>query len=237
MAVMRFHFIFIIGSWMVFSSMQMSAQSTAYIFKGGLTGGTQTWDGNQRNNNLLLRQHGAIAIESHENLEDKFAAFAQLGYHVKGSALRFRGGVGLNGEVFGPQTSALEFKNISLILGAKKKHPIFTDDKWYYSLGLRGDFTADYDLEFYPGFADGVRRWNFGLTVGGGYQWNISEHIGLIFEANFHPDFTRQIYMPPARFINFFTGELEWWPEQSIRNVALEISVGIRFLRKVEYID
>lgn len=212
-------------------------QSTAYIIKGGATGGSQSWNGNQRSNSLLLRYHSAFVIESHENIEDQFAVFAQLGYHVKGSAMRFRGGVGLQGEVFGPQTSALEFRNASLIVGGKRKNTIFVDDKWYYLLGLRLDYTLSYDLQFYPGFGEGVRRWNYGVTIGGGYQWNVSEHIGLIFEANFHPDFSRQIYVPPARFINFFTGELELWPEQNIRNVALEISVGIRFLRKVEYLD
>jgi hypothetical protein len=224
-------FILIMGHSTIF------AQSTAYIIKGGATGGSQSWNGNQRNNSLLLRYHGAFVMESHDNIEDRFAVFGQLGYHVKGSAMRFRGGVGLQGEVYGPQTSALEFRNASFILGGKRKNDIFGSDKWYYLLGLRLDYTLSYDLQFYPGFSEGVRRWNYGVTIGGGYQKKINEHIALIFEANIHPDFSRQIYVPPARFINFFTGELELWPEQNIRNVALEISVGIRFLRKVEYLD
>jgi hypothetical protein len=233
----RVHLLFCLFVSFLFANTTIHAQSTAYILKGGATGGSQTWENAPRNNNLLLRYHGAIAVETHDNLEDKFAAFLQLGYHVKGSALRFRGGVDLNGNVFGPQTNALEFRNISMILGGKRKYDIGEYDKWYYSLGIRGDYTASYTLDFFPGFSDGVRRWNFGISLGGGYQWNISEHIGLIFEANVHPDFSRQIFLPPARYINFFTGELETWPEISIRNVAFEISIGIRFLNKVEYID
>lgn len=225
--------------WIVllFSADFLKGQSTAYILKGGPTGASQSWDGTQRSNNLLLRYHAALAVETHDNEEDKFAAFAQLGYHMKGSALRFRGGIGIDGTVFGPQTSALEFHNISLIAGAKRKHDINYVDKWYYQLGLRLDYTAAYNLEFYQGFADGVRRWNFGITVGGGYQWNFSEHISLILEANVHPDFSRQIFMPPSRFINPFTGELEIWPETNVTNLAFEISIGIRFLNKVVYSD
>jgi hypothetical protein len=221
---------------LVFSASVVSAQSTAYTIKAGPTLGSQSWNNNLRQNSTLFRWHAALNIETHENEVDQFAAFAQLGYHIKGSAIRFRGGIGIDGTVFGPRTTGMEFQNLSLLLGAKKKH-VLGNDRWYYSLGVRGDYTLGYQLDVYAGFKDGVRRFNYGVTVGTGYQWNIQELVGLVLDLSVSPDFSRQIYIPPQFFNNPFTGTREMWQEQNIRNTAIELSIGIRLLRKVEYID
>jgi len=214
------------------------AQSYAFGLKGGPTAAYQLWNNSNRSNSVLLRYHFAAYVESHDNEEDKYAFYSQLGYHVKGSAVRFRGGVDFNNIAIPPRTSALEFRNISLILGAKVKEQLTSEAKWFYSIGVRGDYTVDYSLDLYTGYASGVRPWNFGLTLGTGIQWDIAELYGMIFELNIHPDFSRQIYVPPLRnFPDPFNGTLVTLPEQNIRNAAIELSVGFRLLRKIEYID
>ena len=213
-------------------------QSYAFGVKGGPTAAYQLWNDRSRGNSLLARYHAALFIESHDNEEDKYAIYSQFGYHVKGSAVRFRGGVDFNNIAIPPRTSALEFRNLSLIVGAKMKNELSNRSKWYYALGLRGDYTLDYQLDLYTGYGPGVRPWNFGITLGSGIQWDIEELIGVIVELNIHPDFSRQIYVPPLRnFPDPFTGTLRQLPEQNIRNVAIELSVGFRFLRKIEYVD
>jgi len=214
------------------------AQSFAFGLKGGPTAAYQLWNNSNRSNSVLLRYHFAAYLESHDNDVDKYAFFSQLGYHVKGSAVRFRGGVDFNNIAIPPRTSALEFRNLSLILGAKVKEQLTADSKWFYSIGIRGDYTIDYALDLYTGYSSGVRPWNFGLTLGTGIQWDIAELFGMIFELNIHPDFSRQIYVPPLRnFPDPFNGTLVTLPEQNIRNAAIELSVGFRLLRKIEYVD
>jgi len=235
---MKFLRILILVELFFIFSIETEAQSYAFGLKGGPTAAYQLWNDRTRGNSLLFRYHIAAYIESEDNDDDRYAVFSSIGYHIKGSAVRFRGGVDLNNIAIPARTSALEFRNISLILGAKVKNDLAVNQKWYYSLGLRGDYTLDYALDLYTGFGAGVRRWNFGLNVGGGIQWNLSDYVGVIAELNLQPDFSRQIYIPPLQnFPDPFNGVLRTLPEQNIRNVALELSFGFRLLRKIEYVD
>ena len=74
-------------------------QSYGFGLKGGLTGATQAWENRSRANSLMLGWHVAAFIESQDNTEDKFSIFSELGYHTRGSAARFAGGVGFDGQV------------------------------------------------------------------------------------------------------------------------------------------
>lgn len=223
-------------SFLIWSDLQ--AQSYAFGMKLGPTAGYQLWDGRARNNSLLFRYHIAAFIETHDDVADAYSLFLQGGYHVKGSAIRFRGGVDRDGIVIPGRTSAMEFHNLSVIAGAKQKFELDDNKKWYYILGLRGDYTVDYSLDVYSGFEGGIRPFNFGLSVGGGIEWTIQELVGLTAEFTVNPDFSRQIFVPPLpNFPDPFTGTLRTLPEQNIRNATIELSFGIRFLHKIEYID
>jgi hypothetical protein len=213
------------------------AQSYGFGLKGGFTGATQAWESRSRANSLMLGWHVAAFIESQDNTEDKFSIFSQLGYHTRGSAARFAGGVGFDGQILDARTFRLQFNNISLALGGKRKYPAFTGHQWFYSLAVRGEYTLDYNLEIYSGFSEGVRRFNFGISVGTGYQLNIAEKVGIILELQVQPDFSRQVFVPPTRWNNPYNGQIQQLPEQNIRNLSVELSVGFRLLREIVYED
>ena len=223
------------------------AQNYAFGVKGGLTVGIQQWNGFERD--PLFAYHGAAYIESADE-GTELALLAQLGYHVKGSALRNRFGVNLiDNQVFRAADRKFEFRNISLLLGAKQKKDFAEDIKTYWMVGIRGEYTIDTNLDihraynlryntlFFP-IDEFVQPWNYGVTVGGGFEFLFSELIGGVIEITVNPDFSRQYAQPLIPNVTDpFTGSVRSLPERSIRNIAFEISFGARFLRKVIYYD
>lgn len=228
----------------------MSAQSTAYVFKGGLSLGTQKWDNADRQ--LLFAWHGALAVESVDNENDRSALFAQIGYHVRGSATRFRF-INFDGFPGGSFSEGFRFNNISLILGAKQKFPMGAAGtaRYYYFGGLRGDYTLSTNIDqlsqgndcaigVYP-LIGGVQRWIGGVSAGGGIEFKLSELVGGQLELSIHPDFTLQYRQPPATIRLpgncTYNGQPQdiSIPERKIRNTTLELSLGLRLLKKVVY--
>lgn len=218
--------------------------------KGGLTVGQQTW--NNFNNDPLFSYHGAAFIESLAE-EGRFSLFGQLGYHVKGSAIRFQFVDRNNGQVFRPPANTFEFYNLSLIAGGKQIFTNLGQGGVYYLVGIRLDYTLDTNLDDYEGFIEQnpqfasiypinsdqfIREINYGVSVGGGIQFPLSELIGASLELTVNPDFSIQ-YQSPAipNVADPFTGQLTTIQEREIRNLTVELTFGLRFLRKVEYID
>ncbi len=220
----------------------LSQNGFVWGIKGGLTGGQQSWNGS--NTNILLRYHGAMYIES-LNSEAKSAVYAQLGYHVRGSAFRYFGNYTLpNGQAFRPLSTTYAFRNASLALGMKKIKPVNDKINYYYGFAVRGDYTINTNL---PSLEDKlgsyflvkeyVRPWNYGASVSGGAQIELTKLIGAFAEISVHPDFSRQYYSPPALVYNVYTGNNEPSSERAIRNLSFEVTLGFRFLRKVTYVD
>lgn len=229
---------------------QMSAQSTAYVLQGGLSIGTQKWD-NSFNRQPLFAWHGALAIESVDNTDDRSSFFMQIGYHIKGSSNRFRYfNINSGFPSSGVFSERFEFRNISLILGAKQKFPLGANGaRYYYFGGLRGDYTlstnidelpnAKYNPGAYP-VVGGIRRWMGGVSIGGGIEFQFTELIGGELKISLHPDFTLQYYQPPVgNVINPYgpPGSTITIEERRIRNNTLEIGFGLRLLRKVVLVD
>jgi hypothetical protein len=216
----------------------IQAQSYAFGIKGGPSFGYQTWNDRSRPNSILARYHGALYIESHDNELDRSSFYGQVGYHIRGSAVRFRGGVNLDGMTIPPRTSALEFHNLGVQLGVKGKRDLAENQKWYYLIGLRAEYTIDSRLDIYQSYQAFIEPFNYGLSIGGGWQFNFTELIGIVAELGIHPDLSRQVFVPPIpNWPDPFTGENRTLPEQVIRNASIELSIGFRFLRKIEYID
>ena len=231
---------------------QLEAQSYYFGIKGGPTVGLQNWGGYQRD--PLLRYHGAFFIESYGDEESKSSVYMQLGYHIRGSAIRFWNtyttDIQGNPIQIPQHTRAFQFRNIALILGAKRQ---IGTTKAYYLLGLRGEYTVSTNLPsltdmpsgnnvfyaFYP-VEEGLQRHrlNYGVSVGAGVNFPFSELVGAFLEASIHPDFSKQYYTPAFQ-TNYSNqnGGLIAIPEQNIKNVSIEISLGFRFLRKVIYVD
>ena len=85
----------------------------------------------------------------------------------------------------------------------------------------------------------GVQRWMAGFSVGGGLEFDISELVGAQVQISVNPDVTpqyRQNAIPNV--IDICNQGLTYSiPERRIRNTTVEISVGLRLLKKVILVD
>ena len=235
----------------VFLTNFLPAQSTAYVINAGPTLGTQKWD-NGGDRKVLFKYHVALTIESVNNEDDKSAGFIQFGYHVKGSADRTP--FYLNNGGNGIFSREYLFNNLSLAIGAKQKFPLGAAgrSRYFYYGALRGDYTLSTNIDElnnqYGSYTDiyspqvaFMNRWMFGLSIGGGLQFPLAELIGGQLTLSICPDITNQ-YRQPAltNVINpngGVPGQTTTLSAQRIRNTALEISVGLRLLHKVEVIE
>jgi hypothetical protein len=220
------------------------SQSSRFGIKLGPTMGTQRW--NYFQNGPLYKYHGAIWLESYSE-NDPYSIFGQLGYHIKGSATRYRSPITFQSTTYQLPTDEFIFRNASALVGFKKKF-LKTSNSSYYSIGLRGEYTISTNLSAYKQinelvpvypFDDAVRKFLVGATFGAGLDFKINEFVGAILELNIAPDISRQYFQPQLNNIVdiFQPGATTSIPEKSIRNLAVEISLGIHFLRKVTYID
>ena len=224
----------------------LSAQGTAYTLKGGLTLGVQKWNGFDQD--PLFKYHGAISAESLDETS-LFSVFAQVGYHIKGSALRNGSFLDQNGNFRRLPAQEFLFKNLSLVLGGKRKYDMSDVMRGYYLFGLRGDYTLGTNLDeykeanefngglYYP--IDGfVKKWNYGVTLGGGLEFSLGEVVGALLELTVNPDFSYQYRQPAIPNVRDpYTGQNRTIQERTIRNVTFEITAGFRLLRKIEYVD
>lgn len=233
------------------SAAAVFAQGSVFGVKGGLTVGFQRWSDFERDPSY--QYHGIVFIESLDE-ENKFAVFAQGGYHIKGSALRNRTFTNpINGNIFRPPAYQFLFRNISVTLGAKQKFDLTGgDSRLYYMFGLRGDYTVSTNLDKYSAFNElnpayaifpfddptFIHKFNYGLTLGGGMELPFTEYIGMLLEFTINPDFSLQ-YQQPAipNVTDPYTGNTRTLPERKIKNLTMELTLGFRFLHKVEYID
>lgn len=230
------------------------AQSYAVGVKGGLSVGFQRWDQSFQRD-PLYRYHGILSIETAEE-DEPFGLFAQAGYHVRGSAIRtfatsFRSVTGAIIDVPARETP-FEFRNISLTLGGKQKFPFGEFSDAYYLFGIRGEYTVSTQLRpdnlpdesqyaiLFP-IDEYVQNWNYGVTVGGGFEFAISEFVSTLIELTVSPDFSRQYSQPeipnvanpnPNGVSNTITIR-----ERQIVNTSIELTLGFRFLRKIIYVD
>jgi Outer membrane protein beta-barrel domain len=232
----------------------VKGQGYAFGVKGGLAIGSQRWNqGGSYDNSLLFKYQGSIFIESAPE-DPTSVMFAEAGYHVRGSAFRYRRSVGVT--VSGSQveipayTQEFRFNNLALILGFKRRGVLNRPDA-FYTIGLRGDYTLNTTLPscqtpqtgyyFFSQCSEFVRKFNFGLSVSGGYEFKFTDLIGSFVELSVHPDITKQYFQPPVSGLNYYDpytgGRINSIPEQNIRNISFEVTLGFRFLRKIEYID
>jgi hypothetical protein len=230
------------------------AQGFTFGAKGGLITTTQVWNpGGDRS--ALFRWHAYAFIETLDEA-DTYALFAQLGYNIKGSAIRFttfrQGSTGF--EPFGQAIETYEFNNLSLMLGGKQKFGRANGTKFFYSLGLRGEYNLSNNLEGLPPppppisclpfgslsiFEEFVNDFTFGATVGAGIEFPFSELVGGILELTVNSDFTKQYNQQgDLQFANCFSpGSDVVVRVRQITNVSFELTLGIRLLRKVVYVD
>lgn len=223
----------------------INAQSTAYVLHFGPTAGLQKWD-NASGREPLFQYHAALSMESINNEDSRGSFYMQLGYHVKGSATRYRFFNINSGAPGGTVTERFKFNNFSFSLGAKQRFKESNSGRtrYFYFGGLRTDYTYSTNIDnlqnntcnpgFYP-FVGGVQRWMAGFSVGGGIEFDFSELVGGQIQLSVNPDVTPQYRQNPIQDVvdTCFHGPNYDIPERRIRNTTVEISIGLRLLRKV----
>ncbi len=206
---------------------------TAYGMKGGLTIGTQSWNGGERD--PLFAYNGSLFLES-VNDSISLSFFGQLGYAAKGSAI-------VSNSFYNPQTMVTTprriyrqpFNQVSLIIGARNLHRLTESINGYYALGLRGDYLVSYELAF-SNIDDYVNKFNYGVTLGGGLEFHFADSpIALQFEIQFHNDLSKQIFFENITVVDR-NGNIRT-QSQNVVNRAIDITLGFKFIRRVEWVD
>jgi hypothetical protein len=227
------------------------AQGYVFGLKGGPSIGIQNW-GNAFQMDPMLRYHGDIFIESLPE-GDQWSLYASAGYHPRGSAIRNRNFLNpISGNPFRPPAYQFLFHNAAIVLGAKQKFDFGNNNKWFYSFGIRGEYTFDTNLDVYTDFNQQsaaisifpyddpffINEFNYGFSGGAGLEWAFSEFVGASLEFTVNPDFSFQYRQPAIPNVRDpWTGENRTIPERRIRNLTFEITLGFRFLRKIIYVD
>jgi len=192
----------------------------------GLAG--QSWSQGV-NTNIIITPNIDVFWESHDE-GSLSKVFAQVGYHQRGSGIGF----GIN------TFASYRFHNAVLELGGKRRA---TDgEKWdaYYLLALRAEYTLGNNLAergntniFNLALEEFVNKFNYGVTIGGGFDYDFSENQVLFFELSFSPDLSSQYDQPfqIGPFENQFTGNSFFIQPQQVRNYTLELKVGYKWLQ------
>ncbi len=214
------------------------AQNFWFGPKIGPTVAFQQWNNFDRQ--PLFTNHAAIFIESYAEEDDSGSVYAQIGFHTRGSSIRFTNG--FTSDIF---SEGIEFNNISLQGGIKRFLTNTALSSTYYSVGARLEYTVNTNLqdqnsEFFDPFFpidNFTNKFNYGISFGGGYKYNFSQLFGGFIELSFHPDISYQYQQAalPIGVTNPFTGSVQTIAERQIRNLTVELSVGINILRKVIY--
>jgi hypothetical protein len=85
----------------------------------------------------------------------------------------------------------------------------------------------------------GVQRWMAGFTLGGGVEVDFGELVGAQIQLTVSPDVTPQYRQNAIPNVPdpWNPGQNITIPERRIRNTAIELSIGLRLLRKVVLVD
>lgn len=224
-----------------------------YLFglKGGLSFGNQDWTGLETE--FLLGYHGAVFLESIP-AGGRFSLYGQLGYHLRGSQISRRRGFTFGGQGITLPADDFRFQNVSLAVGAKSVVSYNRFGDLYYLLGLRVDYNLDTNLEEYDQLSgttnvafranypiesyDFINRVTYGASFGGGILFPVSDGVGGFVELSVHPDFNFQYNQGPIEnVIDPFGAGNRTIGARAIRNITIELSAGVRFLRKWTYVD
>ena len=223
----------------------LRAQLTGYTLKAGPSVATQRWDDFEQD--PLLGYHVDVQVESISEASPR-TLYAALGFHRRGSAIRtgrrtyVDRATGQEVRVEG-RTIPFRFDNLALALGVKQVYPFRENARAYFLVGLRGERTLSVDLGgdavnqnygyglSYP-VEEFVTRWLYGVDFGGGLDFELSPSLDGLIELRISPDLSRQYFQPPLNnVVDPFTGNNIALRERSIRNLGLELSLGLRLLR------
>lgn len=226
---MRYLVVFIL-----FSTVNLVAQTTGYGIRGGVGLSSQRWQGGGQRDPLLT-YHGDFILDSESESGNVY--YLALGYHLRGSSLIFSRFVDQNGNTQPGGSFGMKFHNIGLEIGMKKAKK---SDEWkfLYGAGIRVEYNAKTQIEVFPEYSEFIVKTTAGLTVHGSVEKNLNKFVVLGLEARVSPDVTRQIFVPPGtNYYDPITGGVRPGPGESIKNFGVEISLYLKLLQIVEYIE
>jgi hypothetical protein len=130
----------------------------------------------------------------------------------------------------------------------KKKYEFKENLKYYYMFAMRGEYTAKTNLPYLDiqnpqqqglinntMFSNYVRRFNWGMDIGGGIERPITELITGFVEFTLSPDFSFQYRFANLGVTQNPTGTTNSVFTSGFKNLSMELSVGVRFWHKVIY--
>lgn len=214
------------SSIFLLTCLQIGHAQSMYYLKLGPTVGFQKWN-DYGKRSPLYKYHVALMVENGD-VEEKYGFFASLGYHAKGSAIRFGSYISSTGQNIPVRTFENLFGNLSLSLGLKSKKPFVNNSQYYYGLGVRGDYTVHTKLEVFGYPEDAIKKFNYGLWLGGGIEFPLASQR-FILELSVSPDISKQVIVEAYRYKDPITGLIEFVPSQRQTNTAMELSLGIQF--------
>ncbi|MEO6189286.1 MAG: hypothetical protein ABIO44_01930 [Saprospiraceae bacterium] len=224
----------LVSTLLILLSLVLGAQSNGYGLRLGSGISTQKWQGGDQRSPLLT-YHVDFFMDSESEGGNIF--YGALGYHQRGSSVRFFRFVDQLGNVYPGGSFALRFHQVGLEIGIKKAKSI-KYWKLAYGIGLRGEYTIKSDLELFQEYKDYVKKFNYGFTICGSAETKLNKFIALGFEIRASPDVSRQIYVPAAiPWYDPYTNSSRPGYEQSIRNLGFEASLYLRFIQLIQYIE
>lgn len=201
--------------------------------KGGIGLNMQRWNNFERD--ILFTPLIDVFSESNDDPLNKL--YASLGYHTRGSTVR---GFGFN------SYNPYKFNNLVLEVGGKRMMSTDKTYNGYYMLGLRAEYTLSTNLDqvgttnIYNLVSDVyVRKFNYGVTLGGGFEMAWGTNRVLFIEASVNPDLSKQYEQTESLTIEnpnptpnpITTNPFITIQPQEVRNVSLEIKIGVKFAR------
>ncbi|PPK85712.1 hypothetical protein CLV84_2615 [Neolewinella xylanilytica] len=219
--------------------------------RGGFSLGSQDWSNIETELNLGF--HGDLFLESIP-AQGTFSFWGSVGYHQRGSRISRRRAITFQGNGVTLPADDFVFNNLVLSIGGKQVvAPLGLGDA-YYLIGVRAEYNVGTNLEEYDllsttqGIAfrsayplnsyEFINRFTYGATVGGGVILPLTERIGGFVELTAQPDLSFQYNQGPINnVVDPFGSGNTTLGERAIRNFTIEISLGLRFLRKWRYID
>ncbi len=220
--------------FLLFQLISAFSQANGYGIRAGYGLSFQKWQGGS-GRDPLLAPHVDVFMDSES--ENGNILYGALGYHLRGSEVRFGRFVDLNGNVYSGGGYAMKFHQVGLELGLKKTK---SAKKWKigYGVGIRGEYTVKSKFEIFETYKSFVNKFNYGFTVCGSTEKKLNKFVSLGFEVRVSPDVSRQIFVQAGTlYYDPYTNSATPGPEQSIRNISLEAGLYIRFLQLIEYIE
>lgn len=219
--------------------------------RGGLSLGSQDWSNIETELNLGF--HGDLFLET-IGADRRFSFWGNLGYHQRGSRISRRRVITFQGNGFTLPADNFEFNNVVLAVGGKSVFGYAGPADLYYLLGLRAEYNLSTNLSEYDrlvasqGVAirndypidsyEFINRFVYGVTAGAGANMLLGESLSGFVELTAHPDLSFQYNQGTIpNVVNPSGPGNTSIPERAIRNFSIELSVGLRFLRKYTYID